>query len=273
MITIYFSGTGNSEYLAKQFHEKMKGGTDSKAGVFSIEEDVDFVTLLKENDTVCFCYPIYGSRVPLIMRKFVRKYLEALKGKKLIIFATQYLFSGDGARVFVDMLPKGHVQVIYAEHFFMPNNVCNFIIFPKGNNQKNQRVLEKAEEKLERVCQDIKQGIIRKRGFNIFSTCLGGAQGLFWQGKSSSFTVNPNTGEAKMTKAVYIHKDCTKCNLCVQICPMKNLSIKNERVIHHKNCTGCYRCVNQCPHQAISIFFKRKPKWQYNRQKVFPTVR
>ena len=70
------------------------------------------------------------------MREFVSKYVEELKDKKLIIFCTQLFFSGDGARVFTDLLPKGYGEVIYAEHFNMPNNICNIKIFPIKNGEE-----------------------------------------------------------------------------------------------------------------------------------------
>lgn len=51
-------------------------------------------------------------------------------GKKIIIFCTQLLFSGDGARVFTDLLKSISYTVIYAKHFNMPNNICNFFLAP-----------------------------------------------------------------------------------------------------------------------------------------------
>ena len=78
MLTIYFSGTGNTKCIAQLFSEKMGGACRS------IEEDAPFSEEIAAHDTVAFCYPIYGSRVPLIMRAFVAGHLEALKGKKLV---------------------------------------------------------------------------------------------------------------------------------------------------------------------------------------------
>ncbi len=124
MIILYFSGTGNSRYIANLFSQK----TGAKS--HSIEAKIDFKNIIKENDTIAFCYPIYGSCVPRIMREFVSRNIELLKDKKLIIFCTQLMFSGDGARIFTDLLPKGYGEVIYAEHFNMPNNICNIKLFP-----------------------------------------------------------------------------------------------------------------------------------------------
>ncbi|MHB1152933.1 MAG: EFR1 family ferrodoxin [Eubacteriales bacterium] len=123
MLMLYFSGTGNSKYIAETFSNRMN------ALCYSIEEPRTFGDIIKQNEIIGFCFPTYGSRIPRIMRAFVLRHINQLKSKKLIIFCTQLMFSGDGARVFTDLLPKNHVEVIYAEHFNMPNNLCNFPVF------------------------------------------------------------------------------------------------------------------------------------------------
>ena len=130
MIILYFSGTGNSRFIAEQFAKRMN------ISAYSIEQNLDFGTLLSKEDTVAFCYPIYGSCVPRIMREFVSRYRKHLEPKKLIIFCTQMLFSGDGAKAFARLLPGCDERVIYAEHFLMPNNICNFFLFPIREKEK-----------------------------------------------------------------------------------------------------------------------------------------
>jgi len=247
----YFSGTGNSEYIAKLFGRYMN------APCYSIEEKasdkkIDFGLLMSANETIGFCYPIYGSRVPRIMREFVQKYMEFLKDRKLIILCTQMIFSGDGARVFTDLFPKNFMEVIYAEHFLMPNNVVNFFLLPLTNTKKIKRCVAGADQKMQIVCDNINKGIVKKRGFNIVSRLLGLVQGSFMPGI-----------EKKALNSVHINNDCTQCLLCVSLCPMKNLELQNGKITHRLNCTMCYRCINNCPQKAITVFFHEKVKVQY----------
>jgi ferredoxin len=198
------------------------------------------------------------------MREFVTKHMSDIAGKKLIIFATQMIFSGDGARVFTDMFWEDTIEVIYAEHFNMPNNICNTPFLRPASPRKIQRYKRKAEAKMNRVCNDIRQGIVKKRGFSRFSEWLGNIQGRTWQGDSKSIDipVKPSL-EQKAKSGIKIHGHCTACGLCVKICPMKNLVCKEQQVQQLNNCTVCYRCVNQCPKCAITVMFHRTPKWQY----------
>lgn len=246
MIMLYFSGTGNSKYIANLFTQKIDGEC------YSIEEQIDFEKEIQKHDTIAFCYPIYGSCIPRIMREFVAKYVENLKGKKLIIFCTQLMFSGDGARAFTDLLPNGYGEVVYAEHFNMPNNICNTKFFKIKNGEQINKFLKEADKKMNRVCDDLKQGKVKKRGFNKFSSFLGKSQSGHW----------PQI-EEKNRSSVKIDDDCINCNLCVKICPMKNLTPSDEGIIQNNNCIICYRCVNACPKKAITALIHKKPKKQY----------
>lgn len=245
MVTIYFSGTGNSEYIAQRFSEKMK------AKCHSIEENIDFEHLLARTNVIAVCYPIYGSCVPRIMREFVEKHKRAFRRKKLIIFCTQMMFSGDGARAFTRLLSGCHNHVIYAEHFNMPNNISNFFLFPIREKERIRKV-NAANKKLDVVCSNIKKGVIKKRGWSKFAHLLGKMQ-------NSSYPAI----EEKQKGSFVADSNCIQCGLCVKHCPMKNLELDEAGVKQKNNCILCYRCVNLCPKKAATVFIHKKPKQQY----------
>ena len=245
MIIVYFSGTGNSKFIAKRFARRMR------AKAYSIEQNLNFGELFSKEDTIAVCYPVYGSCVPRIMREFVAKYKKYFNSKKLIIFCTQMMFSGDGARAFARLLPGCDKRVIYAEHFMMPNNICNFFLFPITEREKIRKSA-KALRKLDRVCLDIRRGIVKKRGWNPFSTLLGKTQNV-------AFSKTEEQGRSSFRTS----ESCTGCGLCVKKCPAHNLEMRNGKVLQKGNCTLCYRCVNLCPVQSCTIFIHKKPERQY----------
>ena len=250
---LYFSGTGNSKYVAEMFCHYMNKETDTDtAESISIEDNTNFSRLINSEEVIAFCYPVYSSRVPRIMRDFALKYKDFLEGKKIIILCTQMLFSGDGARAFTDLFPGDYFEVIYAEHFLMPNNICNVFLVPLASKNTVKRYLRYAERKMKTVCENINAGIIKKRGFNIFSRLLGLPQGYFWPAI-----------EEKIKRSVRINDDCTQCGRCFSSCPMNNLTFEKGEITHKSNCLGCYRCVNDCQQKAITAFFHARVKRQY----------
>lgn len=47
---------------------------------------------------------------------------------------------------------------------------------------------------------------------------------------------------------------CIGCGICVEICPMNAISLKDEvSSIKRKRCIGCGNCVAKCPEEAISL--------------------
>ncbi len=247
LILFYFSGTGNSRYIARAFCERYP------AQCRSIEEHADFDALIAAGgDTVGFCYPVYGSSVPRLMREFVQAHAEALSGKRFVIFCTQLIFSGDGAHALTAFLPQGESNVIYAEHFRMPNNLCNVPVFPVTNGPKNDRLLRLAQAKVRRAAAEISRGIVRRRGFSRASVWLGRSQSVFWPGVESA-----------AAKDVRIDESCVRCGLCARICPTGNLSLGENGVEQAGRCMVCYRCVNACPKGAITVLIHAKPRRRY----------
>ena len=237
---LYFSGTGNSRYIAEIFASKM--GADCH----SIEDGANFIEIIKKAETIAFFYPIYGSRIPRPMRDFAAKHKSLLKGKKLIIFCTQAMFSGDGARAFVDLLPKNHAKIIYADHFIMPNNIPNIPFMSLPSKRQMVKYKARAKRKMARVCGHIKRGVIVRRGFNLISQALGLIQGAFW----------PKIEKWGADK-IRVGKNCINCGLCVKICPVDNFVQKKGKITPKDNCALCFRCIHKCPQKAISIFFRR----------------
>jgi len=247
MVTLFFSGTGNTKYIAENISGKLN------AVCHSIEDDIDFDSIMIDHDCICVCYPIYVSRSPLIFREFVIKHMKLFENKNLIILVTQYMFSGDGARSFTDIFPKNYFNVIYAEHFLMPNNICNFALLRVKNGDENADLIKITDKKINKICNDIKNSRIVKRGFNIFSQFIGLSQCLYAdnlliKGKSS----------------IVVDEDCNRCGICVENCPASNLALVDNKITHNNNCTVCYRCVNVCPEKAITAFINKKPKSQYH---------
>ena len=249
MIVLYFSGTGNSAYIAEGLARRM--GADCH----SIEEDVDFADLLSAHDTVAVCYPIYGSSVPRIMREFAAKHSAILAEKKFVILCTQMMFSGDGAHAFARLLPGCDGNVRYAEHFNMPNNISNFCLFPVREGERRRKQAA-ADHKLDRVCGDIQSGIVKRRGWSRFCALLGKLQNTYWPAI-----------EKKQAGSFSADGECNRCGLCVRRCPVKNLALTEEGITQNNSCILCYRCVNLCPPKAATVMLHTKSKRQYKGMK------
>ena len=247
MLTLYFSGTGNTRFVADNFSKK----TDAEC--HSIEEDLDFGAAIARHERICFSYPIYGSCVPRIMEDFVRRHRSALIGKEFVILCTQLLFSGDGARTFTDLLKGVDHRVVYAAHINMPNNICNVPILPVAGPERIEKYKRNALTALDRISDDLRRGVVHRKGFNSFSMLLGLlTHRLYFR------SVMPHA-----RKSVRVSPACNLCLQCVRACPVQNLKAESGRIVPKDNCTLCYRCVNLCPKKAITVLIHGKVRRQY----------
>ena len=48
-------------------------------------------------------------------------------------------------------------------------------------------------------------------------------------------------------------KNCVKCGLCAEKCPVQAISPTDPKEVRSKNCISCMRCVAVCPHSARKV--------------------
>ncbi len=60
---------------------------------------------------------------------------------------------------------------------------------------------------------------------------------------------NPVTYEPRVP--ILQEETCTKCNLCVRVCPYFAIEMKNKITFDHAKCFGCGLCISKCPVQAL----------------------
>lgn len=112
--------------------------------------------------------------------------------------------------------------------------------------EQNKQIVLQADNKIELIVQQIKQGKYPKDGITIMSHLVGlFGQRLWFYRKTQSYT-----------DKLKINENCIGCGLCVSLCPMNNISICNGKAIGGKKCTMCYRCISHCPKKAITLLGK-----------------
>lgn len=250
---IYFSGTGNTEFVAKKI-KKSINETGNDCDLISIENDKNASSPgLINADLIIFAYPIYGSMAPRIIRDYIHNNYEKFIDKPSGVIVTQDLFSGDGGAFLARILRKYGIKVVDIEHFAMPTNLSDADIFKIKNGKDNDKKINKTTTKIEKYVNRLLIKQYKRIGDNIFSRILGLFQRLSFQFAEKYYIKNFHIDNEK----------CTLCAKCLKICPTDNLYIVNDTLSARLNCTLCYRCVNQCPAKALSIMTKKKPKVQY----------
>lgn len=242
-VIFFFSGTGNTWWVTEEIYGELRKINYSvkKRSIEEVTvEEADL--LISGADLAGFGYPIYGSDIPKPMLSFIGA-LKKVNQQKAFVFCTQWIWSGDGARVAASVLNKKGFTVRWGEHFLMPNNVTvNMIPLPYTNNSsKLNKIRKRAVKRIRHFSEKIATGKKYHRGFCKLSFLLGSVQRVPFR-----------IVFKKLQNDISIDKErCIYCGDCVSLCPAENF-YKTEKGISTKgNCILCLRCYNFCPVSAI----------------------
>ncbi|MGB2579583.1 ferredoxin [Elusimicrobium simillimum] len=233
MKIFYFTATGNSLYIAKQF-----GGE-----LYSIPQLLKSNELVFEDDVIGLVFPCYGLAAPYLVREFIAR--ATLKSPYIFTVMTYGNTFGDSAGWFKDFAAKNNVNINYCDGILMVDNYLPMFDIAK----------QKAEDKhipanLARILDDIKAGknYIRKGGLG---------------DKLFSFAVHTYLGfkpSSSLVKDFYVTDKCNSCKTCVKVCPKDNICVpEGGKPIYSNHCEFCLACINLCPQHAIELPVEKDP--------------
>ncbi len=241
MVGIYFSGTGNTKYCV----EKFCSNYEPFSSIASIEQE-NIIDILKTNETIVFAYPIYFSNLPKIVHDFIKKHSDLWQGKKIFIIATMGLFSGDGTGCSARLFKKHGAKIIGGLHIKMPDCISDSKLLKKSLNE-NKALVKKATQLIINTVVNLKNNKPPKNGLSFIAHLAGlFGQRLWFYHETKNYISKLKINECK----------CVGCGKCIEICPMNNLILKDNKAVSLNRCTKCYRCISNCHQKAITLLGK-----------------
>jgi ferredoxin/flavodoxin len=239
MIGVYFSGTGNTRYCVQKFINEL----DNNAKSFSIEDN-ELIFELPNQDIIIFGFPIYYSNLPKIVEDYISKNAKSFYNKKIFIITTKGLFNGFGVIKAKRMFEKCGAYFIGSAQFNMPDNIRDLLIMELVFSKKYDKVISRANIKVEKAAIKFKANKPSRSGLSIFNYLASFTFKMLWfYPKNYKYISAPKIDNNK----------CIRCGICVKNCPMNNIKEESNKIVSGDRCTICYRCFNSCPKQALTI--------------------
>jgi len=235
----YFTGTGNSLYVARRLAEL------TGAGIVSIAEIMKGKPMPEAGETAGIVYPIYAWSPPEMVLDFVRK--RPIK--------SGYIFSvctcGDDTGHAMKRLTKAMGRALdSAFSIAMPNNyIAGFDVDTEGVAEQK---LTDAEARIVAIANAVNN---KKKG--IYDVHEGSMPGL----KSALISPLFNAFGAS-ARPFYAEDSCSGCKRCEAVCPMQNICVK-DKPQWGSACTCCLACLHHCPVRAIQRGKGTKQKGRY----------
>ncbi len=245
----YFTGTGNSLYLASCLAKTQGEKLISIAKEFDKKNNV-FEYELHENEMVGFVYPVYAWAPPQMVLDFAKKI--KFRGAKPYVFSLATCGDEEGktTEILEKVLLQSGITLDSAFTVRMPNNyIIGFDVDSEAVEKKTLAAAEKSLEEIDLVLS------ARKKDKKML---LPGKHAAL---KSSIVNFGFNHF-ALNSKKFYADEKCTACRLCEKICPVHNISF-GEKPIWGETCTMCLACINRCPAKAIQYGKSTAKKGRY----------
>lgn len=226
----YFSGTGNSEWIARQLADKTH---DTAKSIVDMVKTNESPMAIGEQDVVGIVFPVYAWSVPKYVTDFIKRITIH---KKAFVYAVATCESEAGL-AFTWLMPYVRVHSCYS--VIMPNN---FVIWGFGKNREayHRRLIENARVAL----SPIADGVLARRKeykvpFIVFPFL-------------KSFVIAPLFRLSRSDRGFYADDNCISCGRCQTVCPISDIRLENGKPIWlHKKCMQCCACINRCPARAI----------------------
>ncbi|OHD16265.1 MAG: hypothetical protein A2086_17340 [Spirochaetes bacterium GWD1_27_9] len=239
----YFTSTGNSLAVAKEFKNKL-----NDAELIPIAKLINEKEIIIDCDNFGIICPLFYLSYPRLVLDFISK-IKIVKCDYIFTVLTRGFKGMGGAIGYLDnLLKKKGTKLNFGTYIDMPNNdVVLFDIQPK---EIQQNLLNNSKISIEKSINMVKN---RKNSKKL--ELLGFLRPI----RQKVYLDKLKYGY----KNFYVTDDCNYCGLCSNICPVNNISIKNQKPIWNNLCEECEGCINICPKKAIQYTPKTITKGRY----------
>ncbi|MBO6082552.1 MAG: EFR1 family ferrodoxin [Bacteroidales bacterium] len=238
-LVFFFTGTGNSLYVARQLAQE---GTEP----LSIAQEVHNENPVYEADEIGFVFPVYFFKAPAIVHEFFER--STFQADYFFAVATYGAMQGTVVE-FWDGYTKAQGRPFdYITTLLMADNYLPYF------DMAEQQAMEKnIPENLERIVKEVNR---RTKQIGPLSDGRGPGQ-------------DGTKNETYRAEEIFTVTDaCVACGICTSVCPHKSWSI-GARSAPNGPCERCMACAQNCPQRAITLQAgERNPNARFRNEHV-----
>ena len=248
---IWFSGTGNSEWVAEQLASALGERMVSVAEALTAGDDIHFT--LHDGERLGFVFPTYSWGPPPVVTEFVEKMQIAGTFSSCFMVTTCGDDIGLSVPIMAKALSRRGFTLLSAHSVQMPNNYINMKGFDVDSDAVRTAKLNAVPSRLHQVTPDIAE---QKAVIDVVT-------GRFAWVKSK--IIRPwFLKNAMSDKKFVVDTDaCTHCGACVKNCPMHNITLTDGTPHWNGRCAMCLSCLHRCPARAIQYAKATTTKGRY----------
>lgn len=251
-MVLYFSGTGNSRYVAQAISAIIQDE------IISLNDYIkrECKDIIKSDAPLVFVAPTYAWRIPRVVEKFIRK-VHFEGNNKAYFVLTCGDDTGNSVRYVKSLCREKNFEFMGFASVVMPENYVALFDVP-GKTQADI-IINSATAVIKNIANHINKN----------QHLL--AEKVSFSGKVMSGIVNPIFYLVCVkSKKFYATNKCSRCKRCAELCPLNNISFTENKPHWGKTCTHCMACICGCHNAAIEYGQHTVNKMRYYNEVVPP---
>lgn len=238
---LYFTGTGNSRWIAWQLADATNDTIISIADCLKQKAVPEELTNAEKVGVV---FPVHAWYAPRVIIDFL---------SKLQLPHCRYRYAvctcGDDVGKGMNRLAK-HFPLDAAWSVAMPNTYIPMF------NLDDEALCHKKIENARQMISSIASDVLEQK--NVWKVHEGGAAWL------KTYIINPLFVRFTISnKGFHVDEGCISCGICGKVCPVENIRLVDGHPVWGNQCIHCMACVHACPRQVIQYRKTTRKKGRY----------
>lgn len=242
-MVFYFTGTGNSLYIAKQI----------EASPRSIPREMRKEQREFSAESIGIVAPIYGHELPAMVKDFLKK--SAFHTDYFYLILTYGNRHGGAAELAKEYCEGCGITPDYINVIVMVDNWL-----PGFDMEEQKRIDKGIEKNLAVILEDLRS---RKRFVSPVTETDRAAHQEFL----SRMSRMPADAWQHLIR---VKDGCIGCGICEKVCPSGSIRLADGKAVHTSGrCQTCLACAHACPQKAIGLTVPEKnPGARYRNEHI-----
>lgn len=241
IVVLYFTGTGNCLYVARQLAGK-------EGEILSIPQLMRKKQFEIEADEIGLVYPIYGHMPPYMVREFIKK--AQLKAEYKFAVLTYGMRKCNAVEIWDGISRKAGNVFDYIGTIVMVDNWL-----PNFDMNDQMKIDKHIPENLAKITSDLSN---RRRWHEPVTQ----EEREQHEGFMNLSGLDPEVGFLmKADRSFRVTDDCIHCGICTYVCPRGNYELTGQGVKMQGDCEFCFACIQNCPQRAIQFKKNEDGTW------------
>jgi len=249
---IYFSATGNNQYVAKHLSQQLN---EKSVSMIQLTNNENYEITLQDNEYLGIIIPTYFLGLPKYVEEFLSK-INIQTGKNNFVFVISSYGSSPGYSTgyIKEYLEEQKIHVNAEYSIKMPDTWTP--LFDASDKTKIHKTNEEVEIQLKKLINNISNK----------------TEGNFTKRKLPKIIANfaqMMYDDKRKTSNFIVEDQCNACGLCVDSCPINAIAIKDNQIEWVVDrCVLCLRCLHRCPTFAIHYKNRTQNRGQYTNPNI-----